>query len=127
MKLKVYLATPYSAIDKRTGELDEGLMNARFEVVTRVAGALFKRGFHVFSPITHSAEMAKLCGMPATFPFWEDFDASMIRWADVVMVMGIDGVEESKGVKSEVEYARALDKTVLWLTHDEIEALEKSL
>ena len=97
----IYLATPYSHPEKPT-------MLARFHAVNKVAAALMNRGFHVFSPISHSHPIAEAGDLPLSWDYWEKYDRIILGMCSSVLVLKIDGWDRSKGVLAEIEIAREL-------------------
>src|SRR3989304_3159681 len=97
--MKIYLAIPYSGIEKES-----------FVIANKVSAILMKQGFIVFSPISHSHPMSIQEGTPGNWEYWEKFDRSFIEWADkvIVVVMGKEGyrlIDKSTGVKAELGIA----------------------
>lgn len=95
---KIYLACPYS-------DPDPAVRQARYEVVTKAAGELIKRGHLVFSPITHGHSINQMCGTPTDYEYWREFNESMIDWCDTLVIVAIDGWDGSEGVGREYWYA----------------------
>jgi hypothetical protein len=97
----VYLAVPYSHPDPE-------VRIERFKAANRMAGKLMHEGVHVFSPISHTHPIAVECGLPLGFDFWREYDEKILRVCGKIVVLTIDGWSESKGVKSELEFASKL-------------------
>ena len=98
---KIYLACPYS-------HKDEAIREKRFEMVTRKAAELMLCGYIVFSPISHSHEIAKRMGASYIIDhdFWMLQDLPYITyWADEFWVFALDGWRESRGIQREMEVA----------------------
>ena len=98
----IYLAGPYSheSIAVRT---------RRYRALTKKAGELIKDNRVVYSPITHGHWIAAMCpGMPLGFLFWEKQALEMLSHASKLMVLCLDGWEESKGVTAEIDHATKL-------------------
>ena len=98
--MKVYLAIPYSGIEKES-----------FFVANKVSALMMKKDIIVFSPISHSHPMAIQEGTPGNWEFWEKFDRSFIEWADEVhvVVIGKDGqklINKSTGLKLKLRLQR---------------------
>ncbi len=94
----IYLASPYSHIDPAVRE-------QRFQIASRVAADLFRRGHLVFSPVSHSHAIA-IHGLPADWEFWRPFDILMLMACDELVVLMLDGWRESRGVWAEVNLAK---------------------
>lgn len=112
-----YLASPYSHPDPAVRE-------ARFVAVCKVAGEMMGRGHVVYSPIAHSHPIAMHCDLPKDWLFWGKQDRTMIALCDRVVVLTIDGWQESTGVQAEIEYAKSIGKPVTYMTDIPVERLE---
>ena len=97
----IYLASPYSHPDPDT-------LERRFEAACRGAAELMEEGNIVFSPIVHSHPVEKL-GMEQTYgwEFWKHQDIEFLKDADKVVVLMLDGWEDSIGVSEEIRIAEA--------------------
>jgi hypothetical protein len=103
----IYLASPYSHPDPAVRE-------KRFRDACRAATALLRNGRAVFSPIAHSHPLVEH-GLPTDWSFWEWQDREHLARCDEVMVLMLDGWEESVGVREEIRIARELGKPVWFL------------
>lgn len=105
---KIYVSIPYS-------HKDELVREYRFELATNIAGKLIENGNIVFSPVTHSHIITKQeINLPISWEFWKQQLISFIDWCDTVLVVNVDGWEESTGVKEEIEYATKTNKKVIY-------------
>ena len=108
---KVYLAIPYN-------DNSSTLRAYRFAVANQVAAELMQRGYIVFSPISHSHPIAEQCELPKGFEYWQTWNNSFIEWCDVFAVIKLDGWNESRGVRQELEYAKELDKELSFIDYE---------
>ena len=115
-KKLVYLASPYS-------HPDPGVRNVRFQQVCKASAILMKKGWLVFSPIAHSHPIAREGGLPGDWAYWEEFDRKFISMSDEMMVLTLDGWENSVGIRAEVKIA---EEYKIPMTHKSLEELEKS-
>ena len=106
--MKVYLAIPYSFNP-----------NFSFRIANKVAAKLMSEGHTVFSPISHSHNIADHLPdkLRTDAKWWMKQDLPMIDWADEVHVvcigeMGANLIEDSPGVQEEFEYAKSLRKPI---------------
>ena len=108
---RIYLATPYT-------DPDPAVRRARFEAVTQAAGALMRQRFLVFSPITMGHPISEACAdIPVEFPYWETACLSYLTgWATRLVVLTLDGWEESLGVTAEIAAARERGLPVEYLS-----------
>ncbi len=102
---RIYLACPYS-------HAKESVRIERFEMVSKVAGHLMKKGYHVFSPISHTHPIALLCDLPLGFEFWNDYDLSFIDWCNELWILTLRGWSVSNGIQEEIKYAKKINKPV---------------
>lgn len=116
---KIYLACPYSDPDPK-------IMEERFKEVTRAAGILIKKGYIVFSPITHCHLIAQMCELPTDVEFWIKYDQEFIKWCDEMWILTLPKYTKSIGVHNEYKIARILDKRIKWLSIEHIVAAPPS-
>ncbi len=97
----IYLASIYS-LDNASKELRK----ERAAKATWVAGQLIKRGYVVFSPLTHNAPLEELYNLPTSWDFWCRFDATFLLRCDKLMVLTLDGWDRSIGITAEIRLAK---------------------
>jgi hypothetical protein len=104
----IYLACPYTDSDKSVRE-------ARFNLATEAAADLIREGHIVFSPITmtHPIDVV-LAGEDATLgsDYWVAFDKTFMDMCSEMLVLQVDGWDQSKGIQREMEYFKAQGKPV---------------
>lgn len=100
----IYLASPYS-------DPDPDVRERRYQEACRAAARLMQDGDVVFSPIAHGHAIAAN-GLPHRWSFWKRFDIEHLRRCDEVVVLMIDGWQQSEGVRDEVQIAEKLGKPV---------------
>jgi nucleoside 2-deoxyribosyltransferase len=103
----IYLASPYSHPDPAVRE-------QRFRDVCRTAAALLQAGQAVFSPIAHSHPLVEH-GLPTDWAFWQRYDRELLARCDEVVVLMLDGWQESVGVQDEIRFAHELGKPVRYV------------
>jgi len=107
---KVYIAIPYSSVDKEES----------FKLANKAAAFYYNKGFIVYSPISHSHPIAIQEDLPKGFDFWEKIDYEFIDWCDYVVVVKMQGWDKSTGVKKEIEYCKKTNKPFCYLELDEL-------
>jgi nucleoside 2-deoxyribosyltransferase len=107
----IYLASPYS-------HPDPAIREQRFQAGCQAAAALLRAGHIVFSPVIHSHVLVAH-GLPSDWEFWKHVDREHLERCDEVVVLMLDGWEESVGVAAEIRIARELGKRVRYLTEEE--------
>ena len=96
----IYLASPYSHDDPRVRE-------ERYRQACHTTAALMRRGLLVYSPIVHSHPLTRY-GLPTTWDYWRTLDEAMLSRCHELMVLTLDGWEDSEGVMAEVRLAKNL-------------------
>lgn len=97
----IYLASPYT-------HADPAVMEQRYEDVLEVVASLAASSLVVYSPIVHFHEVAKKYNLPRDYAFWQIQNIGMLKKADYVMVLRLEGWETSVGICGELEQANAL-------------------
>lgn len=97
----IYLAGPYS-------HHDHHVRCYRFRALTTFAAELLNAGVNVYSPITHSHPMTEFVALPHTWDFWQKVDREYIEKCNLLLVLKLDGWEQSIGVQAEIEIAGKL-------------------
>jgi hypothetical protein len=96
-----YIAVPYSHPSAR-------VRRERFMVVNKVAGNLMKRGYIVYSPISHTHPIASACKLPSDWKYWQRVDTAYLRCSNRLIVLCLDGWRESVGVQAEIKLAKKM-------------------
>ena len=94
----IYVACPYTHKDPK-------VRTERFEAVNKYCAVMMKKGYHLFSPISHTHPIALAGDLPVDWDFWEQYDRAMLEPARVVHVYCLPGWKESKGVRAEIRIA----------------------
>ena len=120
----IYLASPYSHPDPAVMQYlasayshpDPAVRQYRYTAACKAAARLLQQGINVFSPMAHSLPIAQIGGLPeTTWAFWEPFDREYIALSEKVVVLTLDGWDQSVGVQAEIKIARELGKPVTYL------------
>jgi len=109
---KIYLACPYS-------HPDEKVRLGRIEAVNKFAGLLMKKGYIVFSPLSHSHYISEHLDNSLSHEFWLTQDQAFLEWADEIFVFKLNGWERSVGVFYEIGFAHASGKKVTYVLPEE--------
>ena len=105
-----YLATPYS---KYPAGKETAVLHA-----AEAASLCFQSGILVFSPIAHTHVIAEAGGLPGDFRQWAEFDKTMISASSGMIVVKMDGWDESEGILAEIEICRSLNKPIYYMNPD---------
>jgi hypothetical protein len=96
----IYLASPYSHPDAFVRE-------HRYLHTMQALGHLLTKRQWVFAPIVHCHELKKILELPGDHTFWLDYDCHILKLCEKLVVLRLEGWEESKGVRMEIEFAQA--------------------
>ena len=102
----MYLASPYSHPDPFVRE-------TRYLWAMKELTHALKMGIHVYSPIVHCHELAKIADLPRDAKFWELYNFTMLAAAEQLWVLMIPGWQESKGIAGEIEEAKRVGIQVM--------------
>ncbi len=96
----IYLASPYSHPDPAVRE-------ARFAAACKKAAQYASKGISVFSPIAQSHPMTAYMRPEdcMNFELWMKLDLPLLKDANELHVLCIEGWRNSKGVTREIEFA----------------------
>lgn len=98
------------------GHADLSIRRRRFWAAAKATAALLKSGTDVYSPIVHSTPIAA-CGLDdMDHEFWMRIDRPYLEWCTMVMVLTLDGWEQSRGVNMELAAARKTRTAFVWPT-----------
>ncbi len=107
----IYLASPYSHPDAAVRE-------RRYRLACAAVAALARAGRSAFSPVVHSHPLVAL-GLPTDWAFWRHLDRAFLARCDEVVVLTLEGWEQSVGVREEVRIAGELGKPVRYVGVEE--------
>lgn len=102
----IYLASPYN-------HPDSDVRKERFCEMVKITTRLMKRGWIVHSPIVHNHPIAVLGALPRGWEYWERFDRAILSRCTEMVIVTLDGWEQSVGIKGEVEIARGIPIPIL--------------
>lgn len=102
-----YLAAPYS-------HPDQSVVNQRMETLCKVDAQLMKRGIFTVSPllkhfIVHHADL------PTDWAYWKNYSDALLCAVDQMIVVMMDGWQESVGVTAEIKMANDLGIPVVYV------------
>lgn len=106
-----YLASPYSDPNPLVREL-------RYLKTAEVVRTLLQTGVHVYSPIVHCHELAKIWDMPRESHFWDAYNYTMLEAAKNLFILRLEGWSRSVGLNKEREWAVKLLKPITYLSGD---------
>ncbi len=112
-----YLASPYSHADPLVREI-------RFQKAAWAASVLIRSGQVVFAPIPHSHPITKY-GVPGSWEYWAEFDKKLLAICEELVILTLDGWEQSTGIAAETAWAKELGKPVVYYSEEDIRVIEK--
>jgi len=108
----IYLASPYSSKHKR-------IQYERAMQVIEVAVHLIEVGLFVYSPIAAWHHVATTHKLPTDYTYWRKFDELMISRSNRVLVLTLNGWEQSKGVQAEIAFATSQGIPTFYITYEQ--------
>lgn len=107
----IYLACPYT-------DPNPAVRLARFNVATAVAADLIRAGHIVYSPITmtHPIDIV-LAGESSTLgsDYWVAFDEAFMAMCSEMVVIRLDGWQNSNGIRREIAYFTEHNKPIRYI------------
>lgn len=94
----IYIAAPYH-------HKDPAVIQARMEKVYKVLSEYVKKGELALTPL-FMHEVATRFALPGDFSFWDKFCFKLLERCDKMVVLKLEGWEESRGVEAEIEYCK---------------------
>lgn len=98
----IYLASPYS-------HPDSVIRQSRFESACEVTALLLKQGLVVYSPIVHGHPLTDY-GLPGDWSFWKIHAQTFLQRCDALVVLMLEGWQNSIGVQAEMTMAKEWSK-----------------
>ncbi len=112
----IYLAAPYSASDHKTEK-------QRFKRTCEVQAKLMAAGIAVFSPLANSIPAVELGGLTIDHTEFMRFDDVILRRCEELLVLALDGWQQSKGVQEEIKSAILMRKPVIIVQKEDFDTL----
>ena len=103
----IYLASPY-------WHDDSNIRRARAEAAACFAAEMVKQGEVVFSPVAHGCYIEQALTEEIAVEIWVKHGLAMVQFAEQMIVLMLDGYEDSRGVQGEVCEAERLDIPIAW-------------
>ena len=104
----IYICSPYSHPNPLIRE-------ARFRAVCRFAARMMREGKVVLSPIAHSHNIALAGSLPGDWEFWRPFGVAWLAACSSVIVLRLEGWNESIGVQEEIRLSIEAGKPVTYV------------
>lgn len=108
----IYISSPYSDQDSLTVE-------ENYQKVSMYVSKLISEGFVTISHITYGHTLVGFHSMPTDWDFWRNFCLSVLNICDEMHVYMLNGWNESKGVKEEIQYAKSIGIEIKYIPHEE--------
>jgi hypothetical protein len=96
-----YLASPYT-------HPEHEVMERRYDAALHALNFLLRRKLWTYSPIVHCHALSKSYDLPRTHDFWQAYNHAMLDTAKGLIILAIEGWNESRGIEDELTTARKL-------------------
>lgn len=107
----IYLASPYTSPSRDVRE-------HRYLITRHFTMLMLQAGKAVFSPIVYGKEMEHQIGYK--FENWQALNDAMIKACAQFLVLRLDGWEDSRGIKHELELAKRFGKPITYVDPFEV-------
>ena len=97
----IYVGSPYTHENPK-------IVEDRYNLVLAYCAHLFKKGTVCFSPVVHCHEIAKRFFLPTDALFWRGYNMAMLRRAETLHVLCLEGWMLSTGLRTERDMANDL-------------------
>jgi hypothetical protein len=104
----IYLACPHA-------HPDPAVRAQRFHAVSKAAAKLLGEGELVLSPVSHSTPISAAGDLPGGWDYWGKLDRVLLSCCHKMIVLKLDGWEESAGVNAEIKIAETLGIPVIYM------------
>jgi hypothetical protein len=111
----IFVAQPYYHDDPK-------IRQERVRLGAQYCGALLKQGQMCVSPVMLGTAILEHVDLPGDFSFWDKISFELLEKSTVIYVLMLEGWDKSRGVKAEIERARHLGKSVLFIGLNQIGA-----
>jgi len=109
----IYLASPYSHPDPLVVE-------DRYQKALKIVAEYAQLKIAVYSPIVHWHVVAKRYELPTDAAFWAGLNETMLKRCSKLVVLAIDGWNESLGVQQEYDWALELGLPISFIKPDTV-------
>ena len=108
-----YLASPYS-------HANPGIMYQRYRAVLTAQAWLLDQDVYTYGPIASCHYLHDRFKVRGDHEFWKDFNRRMLSRMNEIIVLTLEGWEDSVGVQAEREMARTYGKRTVLLPPEAI-------
>lgn len=112
----VYLAAPYT-------HKDPNVIEERMRQFYAVDAHLISQGIFTVSPLLKDP-IVQQYDIPGTWDYWKNYSHALLSVCNKMIVITIDGWEESVGVQAEIEIATNLNIPIEYMSPDVVEMEE---
>lgn len=111
-KPRFYLAAPYSSTDEK-------VIEDRMQRFGKVASDLINQGMIIQSPLTNHLLIQQGHKIAGDWGFWRNYSTEVLKSCTVLLVLMLDGYENSPGVTREIIEAERRNIPVVYITEED--------
>jgi len=115
----VYVCGPYSAKNTQ-GKEDVPVISQRMQTFSLCLEQMVKVGIKPYSPLLMHLVRCYTDKLPGDWNFWGSYSITLLKKADFVVVLTIDGWDSSEGVEQEINYAKDEGIEIIYLHPDQV-------
>lgn len=111
-KSLVYIGLPYSSNNA-------SIIEERIKHFCNVDSFLNENGILTVSPILKHLLFEKGSSLPTDWNFWKEYSYNLLSRSDVLLILKLDGWENSSGVTAEIEFGKERNIPIHYLEKNE--------
>ncbi|MCG9133149.1 DUF1937 family protein [Candidatus Poribacteria bacterium] len=113
----IYFANPYR-------HKNPNVMQHRFETMRTITAQIIQEQNYIipFTPVVYTHDLSQYCEDDQD---WVQWDLQFLAKCDAMVVITLDGWEESEGVQKEIEYCKENEIPIMYLDVEEIDTFIK--
>lgn len=104
----IYLASPYT-------HTNPTIVEKRYKQTIAAMAYLLGQGKFVYSPIVHCHVIATEHNLQTDYLFWKEYNEHFLDLSNEIIVLCLDGWEESKGIAHEIDYCTNKNKIITYM------------
>lgn len=104
----IYLAAPYS-------HSDQAIVQERMKLFAKVDIQLVNDGFFTVSPLYKTLLLQQQPDLDVSWDHWQDYCKELLSKCNMLLVICMDGWQQSIGVQAEIELAKHMEIDIQYI------------
>lgn len=115
----VYVAGPYSSKNAQ-GKEDVPVVSQRMQTFSLCLEQMVKVGIKPFSPLLMHLVRCYTDKLPGDWNFWGSYSISLLKKADYVVILTLEGWDKSEDVEQTINYAKDEGIEIIYLNPEQV-------